>query len=87
MMGLTLGLIVAPPLGGVLNEKIGYRAPFVFGMIACAIDLIGRFLVIERDAAVRWLPPPPTEEDPEGNVATPGATLFCFPAPVTNPYS
>ena len=55
-MGLTTGFLFGPPVGGALNEKLGYRAPFILGMIACTIDLIGRLFIIEKHDAARWLP-------------------------------
>ena len=31
--------------------QLGYRAPFIFGMICAAVDLVGRILVIEKTDA------------------------------------
>lgn len=33
---------------------MGFRGPFVFGLAMTGIDLIGRLLVIERQAALQW---------------------------------
>lgn len=50
-----LRLIIATPIGGVLYGQLGYRAPFIFGMIIAFVDLIGRLLVIEKaDADKLW---------------------------------
>lgn len=54
MMGYSLGIIAATPLGGLLYGRLGYRAPFIFGMICAAIDLVGRILVIEKADADKW---------------------------------
>jgi predicted MFS family arabinose efflux permease len=54
MSGMTLGFLIGPPIGGIMNEKIGYRSPFILSMGACLLDLIGRLLVIERDQAEKW---------------------------------
>ncbi|EJD55284.1 MFS general substrate transporter [Auricularia subglabra TFB-10046 SS5] len=54
MMGYSLGIIAATPLGGLLYGRMGYRAPFIFGMICAAVDLLGRILVIEKADADRW---------------------------------
>jgi MFS family permease len=62
MMGFTLGCLFGPPIGGALNDKLGYRAPFIFGMIFCAIDLIGRLFVIEKDVAAPWIAGEPSIE-------------------------
>jgi MFS family permease len=47
MVGVPLGTLLGPPVGGALYARWGYRAPFVFGMIFTALDLVGRVLVIE----------------------------------------
>ncbi|KAF8167837.1 MFS general substrate transporter [Crassisporium funariophilum] len=54
MCGLSVGLVIGPPVGGVLYSRFGYRGPFVFGMAATLLDLIGRLLIIERKDAISW---------------------------------
>ncbi|KZS93243.1 MFS general substrate transporter [Sistotremastrum niveocremeum HHB9708] len=73
MTGLSIGLIVAPPIGGVLYTALGFRAPFVFGIVVAAIDLFLRIVIIERKVADKWLTPSteeklesPNRENPEG---------------------
>ncbi|KAG8759496.1 hypothetical protein FRC14_005784 [Serendipita sp. 396] len=66
MSGLTLGFLVGPPVGGVLNDKLGYRSPFIFAICFCVLDLIGRLLIIEKDDAARWIAQEPTEETQVG---------------------
>lgn len=66
MSGLTLGFLVSPPLGGVLDEKMGYRAPFILGMCVCVVDLVGRLLLIEKDQARKWETPPPEQQVEDG---------------------
>lgn len=46
--------LAAPPIGGVLYGRFGFRAPFIFGIIFAAIDLLGRLLLIERKDALKW---------------------------------
>ncbi|KAH7099560.1 MFS general substrate transporter [Auriculariales sp. MPI-PUGE-AT-0066] len=48
MAGFSLGLIIATPIGGVLYGQLGFRAPFIFGIGAACIDVLGRLLVIEK---------------------------------------
>jgi predicted MFS family arabinose efflux permease len=55
MMGMTLGLLAGPPLGGILSEKAGYRSPFILSMSVCALDLVGRLFIIEKDEAEKWI--------------------------------
>ncbi|TFK57595.1 MFS general substrate transporter [Heliocybe sulcata] len=54
MSGLSLGILVGPPVGGGLYNAFGYRGPFIFGIIISVIDLIGRLLIIERKDALLW---------------------------------
>lgn len=46
---------MGPPLGGVLFEKLGFRAPFILSIAFASVDLIGRLLIIERAEAIKWL--------------------------------
>lgn len=32
MIGFSVGQLIGPPIGGVLYERLGYRAPFVFAL-------------------------------------------------------
>jgi MFS transporter, DHA1 family, solute carrier family 18 (vesicular amine transporter), member 1/2 len=56
MMGITVGFLLGPTVGGTLNDKLGYRAPFILGMIVCTVDLMGRLFIIEKHDAARWIP-------------------------------
>ena len=47
----SFSLAVGPPVGGLLYNHYGYRAPFIFGIIASVLDLLGRLLIIERRTA------------------------------------
>lgn len=46
--------MVGTPAGGTLYGRFGFHAPFIFGEICTAVDLILRLLIIERDVALRW---------------------------------
>jgi MFS family permease len=64
MTGLTLGVLLGPPISGLLNEtELGYRAPFVFSIAVCIFDFFGRLFVLEKHEAAPWLaethPPSP----------------------------
>jgi len=37
-----------------LFDTLGFRAPFIFGVIAAVLDLIGRLLILERREALEW---------------------------------
>jgi MFS family permease len=56
MTGITLGVLLGPPISGALNDtKLGYRAPFIFSIATCIFDLLGRLLVLEKHEAAPWL--------------------------------
>jgi hypothetical protein len=72
MTGLSAGVVVAPPIGGALFQKLGFHAPFIFSIGIVLIDLLGRLLVIERKDAVPWGVDPAAEirePDPELQIA------------------
>ncbi|KAA1468388.1 MFS general substrate transporter [Dentipellis sp. KUC8613] len=54
MSGLPLGLLIGPPVGGALYSKLGFRAPFIFGIIVTFADVVGRLLIIEPRVARTW---------------------------------
>lgn len=63
-------VLAAPPIGGALYNHLGFRAPFIFGIIFVVIDFIGRLLVIERKDALKWgfdptSPPPRVTDESE----------------------
>ncbi|KAI8347931.1 major facilitator superfamily domain-containing protein [Mortierella sp. GBAus27b] len=56
LIGHTLGLMMGPPLGGILYERGGYRAPFFFVCAITLIDFVCRALIIEeREEIVKAL--------------------------------
>jgi MFS family permease len=54
MVGFSIGLVLGPPIGGALYERFGFRGPFIFGVIFSVVDLIGRFVIIERKDSIKW---------------------------------
>lgn len=77
MMGLTVGFLLGPPVGGALNDKLGYRAPFVLGMIVCILDLMGRFLTIEKHDAARWISGASNTESVDIRGKFPSNSILC----------
>ncbi|KAJ7275547.1 major facilitator superfamily domain-containing protein [Mycena haematopus] len=68
MIGMSVGSLAGPPIGGALYSRFGYRGPFICGIIVTVFDLIGRLLIIERKDALRWNIDPaaaPTADDEE----------------------
>ncbi|KAF9963744.1 hypothetical protein BGZ65_012522 [Modicella reniformis] len=51
MIGHSMGMMAGPPLGGILQEHVGVRAPYVFCLILIVIDLGARLLIIEPRGA------------------------------------
>jgi len=47
-------LVIGPPMGGALYSRFGFRAPFILGEICTIVDLLGRFLIIERKDLINW---------------------------------
>lgn len=39
--------MAGPPLGGLLQEHVGKKAPYVLCIVLIAIDLVARLLIIE----------------------------------------
>jgi Major Facilitator Superfamily len=54
MAGLSAGVVLAPPIGGALYQRLGFNAPFIFSIGIVLLDLAGRLLVIERKHALPW---------------------------------
>ncbi|SCZ90569.1 BZ3500_MvSof-1268-A1-R1_Chr9g10882 [Microbotryum saponariae] len=55
MVGFTVGQLIGPPVGGVLYERMGYRAPFVFALCLIFVDFVLRLFVIEKRTALKWI--------------------------------
>jgi MFS family permease len=56
-LGMSLGILLGPVLGGIIFDKLGYNAVFVMMYICIAVDIILRLLVIEKSTAKKWLAP------------------------------
>ncbi|KAF7798599.1 hypothetical protein EIP86_009821 [Pleurotus ostreatoroseus] len=84
MTGLSLGILIGPPVGGGLYSKFGFRGPFILSIIITAVDLIGRLFIIEKAEADAYrsetesgiLEAQPVEQDGPGTV---GETLEMQP--------
>lgn len=64
-MAMTFGTLSGPLLGGVVYGHGGYYAVFGLSFGLIGVDIILRFVMIERKYAVAWLGPDVPEE-PEG---------------------
>lgn len=66
-MGITLGTMTGPLLGGVIYENGGYYAVFglAFGIIG--LDIFLRLVLIEKKDAMKWLRPGKISTEPVDN--------------------
>ena len=61
-----------------MHDTLGYRAPFILGLIICTFDLLGRLLVIEKHEAKKWLETKTDESSSNGEVTTRGMPNNCY---------
>lgn len=55
MIGFSVGVLIGAPVGGVLYDRMGYRAPFVFALCLLFVDLVLRLLIVEKHTAIKWI--------------------------------
>ncbi|GEM11685.1 MFS amine transporter [Rhodotorula toruloides] len=55
MSGLSVGEAIGPPIGGALYRHLGWRAPFGFLLILLVVDIVLRFLIVEKKTALDWI--------------------------------
>ncbi|OAK97631.1 MFS transporter-like protein [Phaeosphaeriaceae sp. SRC1lsM3a] len=53
-LGMSLGILVAPLLGGVVFDQAGYNAVFGMAYALIGLDIVLRLLLVEKKVAVRW---------------------------------
>lgn len=55
-LALNLGTLVAPALGGVVFERVGYNAVFAMAFAVVGFDVVLRLMMVERSVAEDWMP-------------------------------
>lgn len=55
-LSMSLAMLVAPLLGGVVFASAGYYAVFAMAFGLMALDIFLRLVLIEKKVAVKWLP-------------------------------
>lgn len=55
-VGMSLGILVAPLLGGVVYDRAGYNAVFGMAYGLVGLDIILRLLLVEKKVTMRWCP-------------------------------
>lgn len=59
-LSMSLGILVAPLLGGVVFDKGGYNAVFAMQYALVGIDIAFRLLLVEKRVAQQWITNPTT---------------------------
>lgn len=55
-LGMSLGILVAPLLGGVVFDHAGYGAVYGMAYALIGVDVVLRLLLVEKKVAARWDP-------------------------------
>ncbi|RYP27659.1 hypothetical protein DL767_007589 [Monosporascus sp. MG133] len=53
---MSLGLLIAPVIGGAVYEAVGYYAVFYISFGVVGVDILLRLVMIEKKVAKQWLP-------------------------------
>ncbi|TKA33326.1 hypothetical protein B0A50_00879 [Salinomyces thailandicus] len=64
-LSMSLAILVAPLLGGVVFDLAGYYAVFAMAFGLIVLDVILRLIMIEKKAALKWLPAVEVDESPK----------------------
>ncbi|KAI1615883.1 MFS transporter [Exophiala viscosa] len=56
-LATSLGVLVAPLIGGVVYKRVGYYAVFGVTFAVIAVDVVLRLALIEKKVAQKWLEP------------------------------
>ncbi|KAH9823750.1 Major Facilitator Superfamily [Teratosphaeria destructans] len=55
-LSMSLAILLAPLLGGIVFDKAGYYAVFAMAFGLIGLDIVLRLAMVERKIAVQWLP-------------------------------
>ncbi|KAK5121300.1 hypothetical protein LTR85_005466 [Meristemomyces frigidus] len=64
-LSMSLAILVAPLLGGIVFAASGYYAVFAMAFGLIVLDIIMRLVMIEKKVALRWLPADVVDETPK----------------------
>jgi MFS family permease len=53
-LGMSLGILIAPLLGGIVFDRAGYDAVFGMSYGLIGLDIVLRLLLVEKKVAARW---------------------------------
>ncbi|KAK6908819.1 hypothetical protein I204_01896 [Kwoniella mangroviensis CBS 8886] len=65
--GMSIGNIVGPAAGGGLYTTLGWKAPWIFCMIVCSVELLGRWLAVEQKDLIKYQHGSPTSSEEATN--------------------
>ncbi|CAI6267145.1 unnamed protein product [Periconia digitata] len=68
-IGMSVGILIAPLLGGVVYDRAGYDAVYGMSYALIGVDIVLRLLLVEKKVAAKWNVENSTEEKSE---ASPG---------------
>jgi MFS family permease len=54
-LGMSLGILLGPVLGGMVFDKLGYNAVFIMIYCLILVDIALRIITIEKKVAKKWL--------------------------------
>ena len=69
-LSMSLAMLVAPLLGGVVFAAAGYYAVFAMSFGLMVLDIFLRLVMIEKKVAARWLSPQTRQAEPKTVPAT-----------------
>ncbi|KAF2246643.1 MFS transporter-like protein [Trematosphaeria pertusa] len=55
-LGMSVGILIGPLLGGVVFDRAGYNAVFGMAYALVGLDIVLRLLLVEKKVARRWEP-------------------------------
>ncbi|KAI8933912.1 hypothetical protein NX059_009605 [Plenodomus lindquistii] len=55
-LGMSLGPLLSPLLGGIVYDHAGYNAVFGMAYALIGVDVVLRLLLVEKKVAARWNP-------------------------------
>ncbi|OCK84850.1 MFS general substrate transporter [Lepidopterella palustris CBS 459.81] len=70
-LGMSLGILVAPLLGGVVFQRAGYNAVFAMAYALVGLDICLRLALVEKKVAVRWGPNVLDDQAANGGAVSP----------------
>ncbi|KAI0880268.1 MFS general substrate transporter [Annulohypoxylon maeteangense] len=65
-VAMSVGMLIAPVIGGVVYEAAGYYAVYYIAFGVVAVDILLRLIMIEKKVAKQWIP----EDEDTGALGT-----------------